>query len=317
MKKQLKTKLAAIGSAAMFAFTGVQSLTASAATYTTQTQSLLTNTNHMTDFVRAESQKFPNNKYWNNTSNSNGWTNSQCAHHPATNLQQYHASDFPCCGRVAAGNMYYGDYQKINNPGIDGYSFQCAGYAKKVAMDYFQTDCFNQISFTQQTSYQYVPRIGDQMRISGQHTVFVTGVQKLGNYSYRVTYTDCNGVDNQHRCQIKWSRTVTLNRYSGGWGNNAYDVMGFYSSNGTACPVTAVIRPILVGDVNGDSFVDALDYSAMASLLGQSPSYWNSRPMKKAVCDIDKDGKIAYNDFLLLGSFYDGILPNAGYVKGV
>ena len=73
----------------------------------------------------------------------------------------------------------------------------------------------------------------------------------------------------------------------------------------------------MVGDVNGDSFVNAADYSAMASLLNKPASYWNSNPVKKAVCDIDKNGTVAYNDFYLLGSFNNDILPNAGYVKGV
>ena len=320
MKKQLTTKFAALCSAALFAFNGVQSLTASAATYTTYTQNTLTSAYHMADFVRHESMKFPNGRYWNNVNNPDGWTYSQCAHHPAIH-DNMSASEFDCCGRVSAGNMYYGTYRKRINPGLEGYMFQCAGYARKLAMDYFETNYFNQIRYTQTTSYQYVPRLGDQIRISEQHTVFVTGVQKLGDYSYRVTYSDCNGVDSNHKCQIQWNKTVTLNRYTGGYGSSAYDVMGFYSSTGAACPVTGVTRPLLVGDVNGDSFVDWNDYHDLYYInhygfnqVYSMADYWTLF----AVCDINRDGRVNDDDANLIPRYAsNGILPNYGYVKGV
>lgn len=320
MKKQLRTKLAAIGSAALFAVTGVQSLTASAATYTSQTQGTLNSPYHMSDFVRHESMKFPDGRYWNNVNNSDGWTYSQCAHHPVIH-DNMSASEFDCCGRVEEGHMYGGVYRKIYNFGLEGYMFQCAGYARKLAMDYFQTDYFTFTPYTVTTSYQYVPRLGDQIRLKDQHSVFVTGVQKLGDYSYRVTYSDCNGEDDNHKCQIKWNKTITLNRYTGGWGTSAYDVMGFYSSNGTPVPVTGVTRPIMVGDVNADYVVDWNDFRDLYTInhngFDQVYRMADYRTLF-AVCDINRDNQVDDTDANLITRYYsNGILPNYGYVKGV
>ena len=51
MKKRMISKMTALLGSAVLAVSGVQSLTASAATYTTYTQSTLTSGYHMSDFV--------------------------------------------------------------------------------------------------------------------------------------------------------------------------------------------------------------------------------------------------------------------------
>ena len=316
MKKRMISKMTALLGSAVLAVSGVQSLTASAATYTTYTQSTLTSGYHMSDFVRHESMKFENGKYWNNHNNPNKCTEQGCTYHPPLNLSEYHANNFPCCAHVPMGHCFSVYYGPALDNGVDGEAYQCAGFAKKLAMDYYDTDFFLQLSYVVKDSYgndhpastYYYPRMGDQLHLNlngSFHTIFVTGFDTSNG---KLTFTDCNWSGN---CRIRWSQTAYA------FVNNGYT---YVYINGIYARADNVTRPVMVGDVNGDSFVNASDYTAMQSLVSNSynPNFAYSDLLAvMAVGDLNGDHHINQTDLNILGPNRTGILPNYGYVKGV
>ena len=315
MKKRKISKFTALLGSAVLAVSGVQSLTASAATYTTYTQNTLTSVYHMADFVRHEAMKFPNGKYWNNHNNANAYTSSGCTYHPPGNLSEYHANNFPCCAHVPMGHCYSLNYGPALDNGVDGEAYQCAGFAKKLAMDYYDTDFFLQLSYVVKDSTgvhpaatYYYPRIGDQLHLytgSGYHTIFVTGFDTNTGV---ITYADCNRNGN---CKIQWTSNAQA------YVNGGYTYVCIDGRWGRADNVT---RPVMAGDVNGDSFVNGADYTAMQSLVQNSynPNFnYSDLLAVQAVSDLNGDHHVNQTDLNILGPNRTGILPNYGYVKGV
>lgn len=134
--------------------------------------------------------KFPNDKYWNHVGisgdNSDGYTSSPCTLHKASNVSHVYGTNgctcnhFACKGHVSAT--------------------QCMGFANKLGYDVFGDTTWT-LHTNSGKAYQEI-KVGDIVRISGSHSVFI--IAKNGNV---VTVGEANYKPN---CEISWGRTIDL-----------------------------------------------------------------------------------------------------------
>lgn len=142
--------------------------------------------------------KFPNGKYWNHVGmsgdNSDGYTSSPCTLHKASNVSHVNGTKgctcnhFACKGHLSAA--------------------QCMGFANKLGYDVFGDTTWT-LHTNSGKAYQEI-KVGDIVRISGSHSVFI--IAKNGNV---VTVGEANYKPN---CEISWGRkidltTVTITNY--------------------------------------------------------------------------------------------------------
>ncbi|MDO5558619.1 MAG: hypothetical protein Q4F95_03375 [Oscillospiraceae bacterium] len=241
---------------------------------TLQSQKTCMMPQNMTDFVRAEYQKYPNSKYWAG-GNVNHWTSSP------SSTYNYYTPDFLCSSGMrydSSGNQLgvFGYYA------ISTYSMRrSAGFASKLQADYFQTDSFiqcnlsrssNRIKFDDNTTY--TPRIGDVIKFydNGGFSIFITNVN-----GSTISYVDCDADGN---CKINWSNTANM---------SDLNVHGHRY-------VDYVQRPMMVGDVNGDTFIDAKDQTELFYIQLNEPTVVYNRKYRDAAADITRDGIISILD---------------------
>lgn len=134
--------------------------------------------------------KFPNGKYWNHVGmsvdNSDGYTSSPCTLHKASNVSHVYGTNgctcnhFACKGHLSAA--------------------QCMGFANKLGYDVFGDTTWT-LHTNSGKAYQEI-KVGDIVRISGSHSVFI--IAKNGNV---VTVGEANYKAN---CEISWGRTIDL-----------------------------------------------------------------------------------------------------------
>ena len=170
--------------------------------------------------------KFPNGKYWNHVGisgdNSDGYTSSPCdatlhkikdgRHTNGTNGCT--CNHFACKGHVSAT--------------------QCMGFANKLGYDVFGDTTWT-LYTNSGKAYQEI-KVGDIVRISGSHSVFI--IAKNGNV---VTVGEANYRPN---CEISWGRTIDLTKeiitnYERA--DNYVAVLGTAPSNATV--ITALNTP--------------------------------------------------------------------------
>lgn len=166
--------------------------------------------------------KFPNGKYWNHVGisgdNSDGYTSSPCdatlhkikdgRHTNGTNGCT--CNHFACKGHLSAA--------------------QCMGFANKLGYDVFGDTTWT-LHTNSGKAYQEI-KVGDIVRISGSHSVFI--IAKNGNV---VTVGEANYRPN---CEISWGRTidlttVTITNYERA--DNYTTVLGTAPSNATVITV--------------------------------------------------------------------------------
>ena len=166
--------------------------------------------------------KFPNGKYWNHVGmsvdNSDGYTSSPCdaklhkikdgRHTNGTNGCT--CNHFACKGHLSAA--------------------QCMGFANKLGYDVFGDTTWT-LHTNSGKAYQEI-KVGDIVRISGSHSVFI--IAKNGNV---VTVGEANYKPN---CEISWGRTidlttVTITNYERA--DNYATVLGTAPSNATVITV--------------------------------------------------------------------------------
>ena len=166
--------------------------------------------------------KFPNEKYWNHVGmsvdNSEGYTSSPCdaklhkikdgRHTNGTNGCT--CNHFACKGHLSAA--------------------QCMGFANKLGYDVFGDTTWT-LHTNSGKAYQEI-KVGDIVRISGSHSVFI--IAKNGNV---VTVGEANYKPN---CEISWGRTidlttVTITNYERA--DNYATVLGTAPSNATVITV--------------------------------------------------------------------------------
>ena len=156
---------------------------------------------------------------------------------------------------------------------------QCAGFARQMQIEYFDTT-----KFVQTPIYgSYTPHIGDHLRADYrdilQHSILITGVTDNGNGDYTITYADA---DAEGHCEININCTATISN------GRLYD--------GLIWSCLWVERPIMIGDINGDSLINYDDYIEISNIIsGKSVS-----SLCRLVSDIDFNGRVDSNDRALL-----------------
>ena len=235
--------------------------------------------------------KFPAGKYWNST-NPNSYTNYPCTNHSNVNH----------CGAISLRYTIGAGYTPLPSNEVYQTVYQCYGFARKLAVDFFG-GC--QVWTRHRTDKNFQIRVGDQIRIRytlsngrySDHSVFVT--EANGN---SIKYADCNAFGT---CQIRWDCTASV--FNGGFidGGNYYSILW-------------VDRPVMAGDINGDSVVNWSDASALYSICSGTYNYGSANPLYvNEAADINNDGRIDFSDFQLCCAASNGYLPNQKYLTWV
>ena len=251
--------------------------------YTRLDQKKAVNPYYAADFVSMESRKFPSSKYWNNQydymNDTNATTVTPCNHDNDIHIAPY-------CKYMTINNTFYDGYNNTFDMSAEEPYYQCAGFAKKLQYDYFNTTKYLQLS----NLTQYEPRVGDHLRVSYRmvgHSVFVTSVN--GN---TFTYADCNS---NGKCNINWAKNGKVNSD------------GSITLDGSTYLFSWVERPIMVGDVNGDSYVNSDDLTALRNIILRIDNATNiSTKYRTLAADIDRNGKIDATDLASLTQYLNG-----------
>lgn len=298
MKKRHRTIAAAALSVCMLSATAPSALLAEAsygpngdirAARTAVSQSTAMNSTNMADFVRYERQKLPEGRYWNtgnpNTTSKNRIYGSMHTHLPM--------------GPTVYPHFYqsYWQYQEDY--------YQCAGFAKKLQIDYFGTDVFTQVGLPA----DYTPQIGDHLRLSvsvrgrhiSDHSIFITAVNGLS-----IVYADCNA---DGYCTIDWDQRMTFQR--------AADGTLYSDSNGWNYEYLWVERPVRLGDADADGRLTNNDINAMNAVINGTAGYKQMDCDRRSqACDINGDYRINSKDVTLLNKLLNGsALSQYGFIK--
>ena len=202
-------------------------------------------TQFMSDFVRNESNKLPEGRYWN-TGNPDTTSGTSIGNDTNTFLPM--------------GPTTLPGFRSLFWQNEEPY-YQCAGFAKKLQIDYFGTDTFVQNSDAE----HYVPELGDHLRVHvyhksedmGIHSVFIRSID-----DNNIIFADCNfGETNV----IMWNKKV---RYSRDINNNFYMSDDLYTYK-----FEWVERPIKQGDTNADGVINNDDLAAMDNIINGNVSY--------------------------------------------
>ena len=250
--------------------------------YTSLDQKIAVSTSYASYFTGIESSKFPSTKYWNNVEYYLNDTNATTATPCFDDDNKYTG---PYCKYVTINNTFFNGYNNTFNMSTEEPYYQCAGFAKKLQYDYFNTTKYLQLS-----NLTYEPRVGDHLRVSygaAEHSVFVTSVN--GN---TFTYADCNSNGN---CNISWVKNGIVNSN------------GSITLDGSTYSFSWVERPIMVGDVNGDSYVNSDDLTAIHNIIMESDEATNiSTKYRTLSADINRNGSIDVNDLAILNQYLNG-----------
>lgn len=295
MKKKLAAKLASVVLAAATAVFSAASVPASARYNNSgRTQIEAFTTAFQTYWKQTEKQKFPAGRYWNNPSNPDAYTYSECGNHPNLNH----------CARVPMGVNFVIGTGTILLPRYGDYNlYQCAGFARKLAKDFYgipnNKDGVWLRGFFNMGNIQL--RAGDQLRIGGTHSVFITDVQ--GN---TVKFADCNAFG---KCQIRWDITATVNQNTGTLSYS--DQQGYHNYS-----INYVTRPGMAGDVNGDTFVNSQDRDAILFIANNVYSFSNvNYGYAMEAADLNNDGSVTMDDWNIVNAQLKApILPNQKFL---
>lgn len=269
--------------------------------YTTETLARSMNPTNMADFIRFETRKYPNGKYWC------GGDIEKTTTTPSSTLEN----------KIIVNTTFDRGLNKSFNYEVEEPYYECAGFAKKLQMDYFGTTKFLHLDIDDKT-YQYEPRVGDHLRIKlgetstgddGAHSIFITGVSTNSNGVSTITYTDCNSDGNNI---IQWNKTGSYYPAANNGGKDCF-MIGRYRYN-----VLWVERPMVLGDVNGDSYLNSSDTTMLQTMINRGSSYTAASGVdlnyRKFIADVNKDGKITSADKTLLTNQMSGA-RNLSFVK--
>lgn len=227
-----------------------------------------------------------------------------------------HSKGADYCASVSVCAMVGNDFKKFDYYSEEPYS-QCAGFARLLQIEYFKTTKFLRL-----TKYGlYEPRVGDHIRydnlMGSEHSIFVTAVEKKSFDEYRITYADCNG--GSRDCEINWYKQATLRSdYDGLY----FTIRDSRNNSERKAYVQWIERPIQIGDANGDSYVNELDFAVLSNLYYYYDNHNDPDvdiAMRDAVCDVNGDGNIDMDDFKTLSDIrtqrYNTYFKTHGYLK--
>ncbi|MDO5559727.1 MAG: dockerin type I repeat-containing protein [Oscillospiraceae bacterium] len=148
------------------------------------------------------------------------------------------------------------------------------GFALNCAAEFFATKSFMQIGSYHDQNGHYNPRPGDVTYLSDTNTWIYVCKESGGTYDY----AECNNTT----CQVRWKTMTEAQLISRG---------------------SSVMRPMMEGDINGDSYVDQTDLSYIQDYImhvrNGLPFNYNNNFWKGAA-DIDKNGTVDLADSLKL-----------------
>lgn len=243
-------------------------------------QSSAANGTRMSDFMRSSSYKYPNGYYWT-TDDVNTASRIRVGKSNGITIGPTFKRNFDTSFNYLNEEPYY----------------QCAGFARKLQQEFFETTTFLQLS--EDGNFQYIPRIGDHLRVGPVgyspwdfgHSIFISSVTKKSNTSYSFTYCDCNADADD---KIKYNLTGTLTRS----GSNMTIKLGT-----TEHTFKWVERPVMVGDVNGDSYVNSKDITVMQKIVNNG--YYSELSTtdvhyRNNAADLNNDGRVNSSDLTAL-----------------
>lgn len=248
-------------------------------------------------FLWTEQRKFPNGKYWN-SKDPDTWTDEPCNH--AEVLYRIGCTSF----EVKTFNSGYTGRDFKNTGYFQIPYYQCAGFASKLAYDYFD-GCNYWVRQNYSSGFQF--RVGDQIRLKigkEEHSVFVTSV----NSPYSLTIAHCNA---DEQCGICWNDSIIV---------RSWEDKQELELRSARCSVAYITRPAMYGDVNGDSRITYEDVTAINQIVLRKYNYGNSDPdAVKQAADLDHNGVLNSNDWELAKSQYnsDGYFESQGFLTSI
>lgn len=231
---------------------------------------------------------FPSGRYWN------GYDPDKTTNTPCGTDGIHSCNENRFYRTILKGYQYYTDSysQPASSLAVEGqineaYS-QCAGFARMLQSKFFDTTRFIRLI----DSKNYAVRVGDHIRVSysyrggpkNYHSIFVTGVS--GN---TFQYEECDGTN----CRISvGSGTITK--------DSSGNVSGI-KLNGSSYQFVFVERPVMVGDVNGDTNIDSNDLTALNQIRQNTASTNGiNQSVRFATADMNCDGQVNSTDYNLL-----------------
>ena len=250
--------------------------------------------------IQQEKQKFPEKVngqqcYWNGLS-EDSYTTSPCGH-------GWEGSG-TSCHFIRPGFTFYDsqDYEPIVEYDRHGQPMtygQCAGFAAKLQEDIFQTSCIVRFTLDADgkyttpdgTKHLYVPKNGDAVRIGGRHSIFITNANPSGH-----TFAQCNA---DGHCGIDWDAT----QYSG----------VTITTAALRQSATYFERPVLVGDLDLDGYVDNADAVIFANTVMKNGHHVGHAPA--SAYDTNYDGYINEDDYSKLQHMSSSSFTSMKYVN--
>lgn len=250
-------------------------------TQNTLSQSSANNGTRFSNFLRSASYKYPQGTYWtaddvNTTSRYTATTRNG----------------------ITIGPTFRRNFDSTYNYLYQEPYYRCAGFARKLQQEFYETTTF--LHLTEEGDFTYVPRVGDHLRcgFTGHsitnddgHSIFITGVTKINNNEYSIIYADCNANGDS---MIAYTQSGKIRRSNG----NISITLGNYSYR-----FDFVERPVMVGDVNGDSYVDSKDITLMQKLVNNSnyrESYSTDIKFRNEAADLNRNGRVDNSDLTAL-----------------
>ncbi len=262
MKKLTKHFVAA--ALASFMLTGAYGTASAATSRTTQRQTTCSNASYMSDFIRNESRRFSNGKYWN------GGGDSGITSKPSTNTSI--ENKFTADRIYVSRNFFY------NVDSRDLSSTLCEGFARKLSYDYYGTKTFlvlYNVSYDDIKPGDIVGFKNSRTSTSG-HAIFVLSVS-----GDTITFADCNG---DSKCGIRWGAKIskkslgTLERITRPFmvGDTNFDgvvdksdlgALNAYIENSSSLSGYENRAINRSGDINNDGEINTVDYNLLMSYV--------------------------------------------------
>lgn len=265
---------------------------------------------YFTNWKNLEQQKFPAGKYWNHDHNNQFEAiDEYCTNNPCLHDNGYAGPDCNSISlgyQVDAGYPYSYYLEGVYHCFSDG---QCCGFARKLASDLYK-GCNVWLKLNYQDGHQLGDidqiRVGDQLRIgNNSHSVFITEVN-----GGTVKFADCNW---DHQCGIRWDVTATVATIN--WGGKCRRYLYFMDENGYYTPqIDWIERPVMAGDVDGDSVITPNDFSIMSQIFLNNYDFsGKDRNAITRIADLDNDGSVSFADLYIAYYQYDG----SGYYRNL
>ena len=260
---------------------------------TALTQKQAESSSNMSSFIASEKSSLGNGRYW-----TTGYPDTSTSVAPSG---ENHSTV------MQGGPLLLPKFYRSNWQYEEAY-YQCAGFAKKLQVDYFGTS----IALRNDDESVYKPKVGDHLRIYYpiahgpvdrlSHSIFITSVS-----GSTFQYADCNS---DGKCKILWNQSGSFTK-----SNGVYT----FNIGGTSYKFEWVERPIKLGDVNADGVLSSSDVSEMTRIIsGSSTSSQVDRYYRTLAAVVNGDGVVNSSDKTLVSRLVNNTYSTRstyGFVK--